>query len=69
MLAVICMVVRAYAAILKINVAAGAGALPVASTAFGREWLRTENQVADRCRLVRVRDESPQPNASRQCRS
>lgn len=35
MLAVICMVVRAYAAFLNINAAAGAGALPVASTASG----------------------------------
>ena len=28
---------------------------------FGREWLRTRNLVADRCRLIRVRGESMQP--------
>jgi len=63
---VICMTVRAYAAILEINAAAGAGALAggehvIGHMRFGREWLRAENLVADRCRLVRVRDESLQP--------
>ena len=59
-------VVRAYAAILGINPAAGAGALAgsehvIGHMRFGLEWLRAENLVADCCRLVRRRDESLQP--------
>ena len=53
-------------AILEVDAAAGAGALTggehiIGHMRFGREWLRTRNLVADRCRLIRVRGESMQP--------
>ena len=53
-------------AIVEVDTAAGAGALVgyehvIGQMKFTREWLRTQNLVTERCRLIRVIGESMEP--------
>lgn len=57
---------QAHIAIVEVDAAAGPGALVgyehvIGDMKFPREWLRTQNLVAERCRLIRVVGESMEP--------
>ena len=59
-------VAQEHIAVVEVDTAAGAGALVgyehvIGHVKFARNWLQTQNLVADRCRLIRVVGESMEP--------
>ena len=61
---------KEHIAIVEVDTAAGAGALVgyehvIGHMKFAREWLRTQDLVAERCRLIRVIGESMEPTLCR----